>query len=305
MIFHLILWLIVIALGATAGASAVRAVHAETPAATRSEACAGCVFAALTVIGLTVLGKLPAIPGVILAVAAALGAAVLIWMDPEKPSAAAKVARHCGRKAAGDVRRQPRILGQRARESYRTYATQRAGTLAPALVADDLAERRNAKDADRQPEPVAQAIGAPDPVRAPDPAANGRPRPVTSPPNAGPPPSGPGAVSDLLTSVHVIIMHALSGGMRGKDQGIATLTEAADQIGRAVHTFATRLSEPDQHYGAPVWEPLMRMAGMLHAASLAGGDGMSALRGMASMPLGEVAVSPAVQAPHHDELNKA
>ena len=130
---------------------------------------------------------------------------------------------------------------------------------------------------------------------------------MTSPPPAAPLgelPSGSGAAADVLTGVHVLVTHALSGGQQSVERVTATLTEVAGGISVAIRTLGTRLSEPDQHYGPEVWEKFLAMAQHFQGAQMSGADAESALRMIGSKPLREFGDS-GVTAPHHNKVNSA
>jgi hypothetical protein len=125
---------------------------------------------------------------------------------------------------------------------------------------------------------------------------------VTTQTTNGSAPTGAGA--DLFTAVQQVLAQAMAGGLRSKQRGVKTLSDAFDYMAQQVQTFARQMAEPGQHYGSEVWEPLGTMGAHLKAASLSGGESSSALGSLAGMQVGELADS-ARQAPDHSELNAA
>jgi hypothetical protein len=111
-----------------------------------------------------------------------------------------------------------------------------------------------------------------------------------------------GAGADLFTAIQVVLTHAMAGGLRSKQRAVKTLSDSFDYIHQQLQAFARQMSEPGQHYGPEVWEPLTRMAALCKAASSAGGESGSALNSLAGMNVGELADS-ARKAPDQSELN--
>jgi hypothetical protein len=136
--------------------------------------------------------------------------------------------------------------------------------------------------------------------QGPGPAPNGRTAPVSSaPPSAAP----TGAAADMFSAANVLNGHARAGGIHGKLRGEKVYGEALAFIASALEQFAKDMQEAGR-YPAMTWEPVITAAAHVRAGGLAMGEAANALAGLMKMPLGELASSP-VQAPHHDELNRA
>ncbi len=111
-----------------------------------------------------------------------------------------------------------------------------------------------------------------------------------------------GAGSDMFTSIQTVISHMMGGGVRAKQRGCVTFTEAFSYMGDQLIALSRRMSEPDQNYPSAIWEPLAKTGAHLKAASQASGEGSSAITALLQMNVGELASSP-LKAPHHQELN--
>jgi len=108
--------------------------------------------------------------------------------------------------------------------------------------------------------------------------------------------------SDVLHSIGYLVNRAINGDIRDVRRVIKTLATAADALGHGVSHLGTRLSEPDKHYGAEIWEPLTIGGAQLRAASLHCAQSDAMVTSLLATTVGELADSPR-QAPHHAELN--
>jgi hypothetical protein len=134
------------------------------------------------------------------------------------------------------------------------------------------------------------SLGAPrpHPVRSmpppPEPSKPAR-RPAERKPDVTVP--GTGASADLFAALGVLLGHARSGRIRGKQRALVSVAEALDYMSGQMGSFATSLSEPGQHYPPVVWEQVERAAAHLKAASSCTAEGASAVAALIATTLGE------------------
>jgi hypothetical protein len=258
-------------------------------------ACSGSVCLALCFAAIA--GLISALAGVILGTVAALITLGVMWedahrpLDPSKPEDGTRgLAKAAGDMAIAAVWAAASVLRRERAEEDEDPA-------------DELATRRGRK-AETEALPIASPDALPPPP-PPPPSTNGRTPPVTTPPlpEEMPPGSGGGGgIADIFTALQAAIMRNKARGMPGNHETVKMLAEAHDYLRQHCDSFARYMMEQGQ-YGAPIWEPIVQMAGHSRAAVSAASQSDMALTTLARMPVGDVAVNPAVRAPHHGELN--
>jgi hypothetical protein len=127
----------------------------------------------------------------------------------------------------------------------------------------------------------------------------GRPAMSSAPPSAAP----TGAAADMFSAANILNGHAKAGGIHGKLRGERVYGEALGFIANALEQFAKDMQETGR-YPAMTWEPVMTAAAHVRAGGMSMTEAANALTRLGNMTLLENAGS-AVQAPHHDELNRA
>ena len=121
----------------------------------------------------------------------------------------------------------------------------------------------------------------------------------SAPPSAAP----TGAAADMFSAANILNGHAKAGGIHGKLRGERVYGEALGFIANALEQFAKDMQETGR-YPAMTWEPVMTAAAHVRAGGMSMTEAANALTRLGNMTLLENAGS-AVQAPHHDELNRA
>ena len=121
----------------------------------------------------------------------------------------------------------------------------------------------------------------------------------SAPPSAAP----TGAAADMFSAANILNGHAQAGGMHGKLRGERVYGEALSFIASALEQFAKDMQETGR-YPAMTWEPVMTAAAHVRAGGMSMDEASNSLTRLGNMTLLENAGS-AVQAPHHDELNRA
>ena len=295
MLLTIIGWLGLLAFLGIAAASGMQAVRfgragSKQHASWSASACAASVC--LTVCFAAVAGRLTPVAGAILGTVTALAALAVMWEDARQPLG--EDGTRGLLRAAGDAA----IAAAWAVGSvFHRDSTEDGG---------ELPDNVQVLDDHRPSKAEALPAAAPDALPPPPPpATNGRTPAVTMPPPAAPAGSiGTGTAADLFAGFQAAIMRGKSKGMPGNHETVKMFAEVYDYLRQHADSFAQYMMEQGQ-YAAAVWEPLTTMAGHSRAAVGAASQSDTALTALARMTVGDVAVNPAVRAPHHGELNAA
>jgi len=162
------------------------------------------------------------------------------------------------------------------------------------------------QDADAAAEAAAASVPVPPPP-APLPPPRDIP-PFAPPPHSVGPAGDPAeasvgaAQSDLLHSVTYLVNLASNGDIRDVRRVVMVLAAAADGLGGAFSHLGNRLAEPDKHYGAEIWEPLIKASAQGRAMAIYAEQAGAMTDSLLQTTVGELADSPR-QAPHHSQLN--
>jgi hypothetical protein len=118
-------------------------------------------------------------------------------------------------------------------------------------------------------------------------------------------PDEPGAltvpgVEMIIEGAAALRRHMMSGNAQAKRRGILGIAVAGDALAGTVRAVAAGMSEPGQHYGAEVTEPLAMTAVHFTAASLGLGEVDGRLKSI--IRAAEELRARGVQAPHHDQM---
>lgn len=108
----------------------------------------------------------------------------------------------------------------------------------------------------------------------------------------------------LIEGVNEIHVHAASGNIIAKQEALAAAYEAASRFAATMDMLGRQMSEPDNHYGNEITEPVRTAGTHLRAAATVIAEGKSHLDTLIAMSLGEVAAS-GRQAPHHSQLSES
>ena len=107
----------------------------------------------------------------------------------------------------------------------------------------------------------------------------------------------------LIDGINKIHATAQSGGIHAKHAAIKAATEGCIRFADMLQMLARQMSEPGQHYGPEITEPIGKAATHLQAGAMTLGEADTNIDTLIRTTLGELAKG-ARQAPHHDELNE-
>ena len=107
-------------------------------------------------------------------------------------------------------------------------------------------------------------------------------------------------VEPIMEGAAALRRHAMAGNAQAKRRAILGIAAGIDILAATVRALASDMSEPGQHYGAEITEPMTGSASHLTAASttLTEIDG----RLLAIIRAAEELRASGVQAPHHEQL---
>jgi hypothetical protein len=110
-------------------------------------------------------------------------------------------------------------------------------------------------------------------------------------------------VEQAVEGMRRIHAHARTGNIRAKRRALLALVVVCRHSGAMAVAMARALSEPDQHYGPEVTEPISIGSMYLSAASSSFLDGDNALRALQNASLDE-SMRSGRSIPHHGELTE-
>lgn len=108
----------------------------------------------------------------------------------------------------------------------------------------------------------------------------------------------------LVEGINEIHTHAANGNIHAKREAVAAIHEAAVRFASMVQMLARTMSEPGNHYGPEITEPLAKSGTHLTAAAMTASEADSSLQTLANMTLGAMPGS-GRQAPHHGQLTES
>ena len=112
----------------------------------------------------------------------------------------------------------------------------------------------------------------------------------------------PGA-EEAVEGMRRIHAHARAGNIRAKRRALLAMVAVLRHASFMASAMARALSEPDQHYGPEVTEPIAMGSMYLSAAASAFSDGDDALKALLHASLDE-SMRGGRRIPHHEELTE-
>lgn len=157
------------------------------------------------------------------------------------------------------------------------------------------------QDPPQPPEPPARDGGGPPLPPRPAPGPTGTPVPegntVTTPAAAE---AVPG-VEQAVEGMSRVRAYALAGNIKAKRRAMIALIAICRRAAAMALSMARALSEPDQHYGHDVSEPIAMGASHLNAAASAFAESDAALAALLKASV-EESMAAGRRMPHHDQL---
>ena len=108
----------------------------------------------------------------------------------------------------------------------------------------------------------------------------------------------------LIEGINEIYAKAVQGNIHRKREAIQSAHEACVRFSAMLLMLSRAMSEPGNHYGPEITEPLSKGGQNLQATAMSLSEADAAITGLMNMQVGELANSPR-QAPHHDELSES
>jgi len=104
----------------------------------------------------------------------------------------------------------------------------------------------------------------------------------------------------IIEGCNSLVRQAMSGNAQAKRKGVLGIGAAGDVLGRAARALADQMSEPGQHYGPEITEPLKMAGSHYSVGSMEIGEVDGRLRAVIRA-MEELRAS-GVQSPHHDQM---
>jgi len=108
----------------------------------------------------------------------------------------------------------------------------------------------------------------------------------------------------LIEGINEVHAHAQSGGIHAKREAVKAIHEGLIRFGAMLGMLSRQMSEPGQHYGPEITEPLAQSGQYCQAGAMSASEADAAISTLINMTVGELATSPR-RAPHHEELSES
>ena len=109
------------------------------------------------------------------------------------------------------------------------------------------------------------------------------------------------ASHDGINKIHAT---AQAGGIHAKHAAVKAAVEGCIRFAGMLQMLSRQMSEPGQHYGPEITEPIGKAATHLQAGAMTLGEADTNIATLINTTVGELARGTR-QAPHHEELNEA
>ena len=153
-------------------------------------------------------------------------------------------------------------------------------------------------------QPAARGNGGP-PARAVPPPPSQPARPAST--NGGNPVSAgtsTASAEKLIEGINEIHARAQAGGIHAKREAVKAIHESLVRFSAMLMMLSRQMSEPGQHYGPEITEPVAQAGQHCQAGAMAASEADAAITTLINMTVGELSRS-ARPTPHHAELSEA